>query len=227
MTEAEFAAGIVAKLADLNWDVYQEVSTGYGAPRADIVAIQRFGTYTLSWIIEVKLSFSLTVIEQAIRWRKHQAANYVSIATPNAQTRFRNRIRVPFKYPGVKDILDEMGINVFAFEPRLPRFYRCNRFKSLTILNFLNDNQKDMALAGTKGESYYTKFSWTCRLICEYLKEFPGATIKEVVKNVAHHYSNDTVAARSIFVWLREGKIKGFEQRRVNGKIGLYLKEEK
>src|SRR3990167_11042364 len=74
LTEVQLAKPIIAYLEERGWDVYQEVLI-YGKI-ADIVAT--FGK--LTWIVEVKTSLSLKLLEQIYAWRGR--ANFLSIAIP-------------------------------------------------------------------------------------------------------------------------------------------------
>src|SRR3990167_6383616 len=74
LTEVQLAKPIIAYLEERGWDVYQEVFI-YGKV-ADIVAT--FGK--LTWIVEVKTSLSLKLLEQIYGWRGK--FNFLSIAIP-------------------------------------------------------------------------------------------------------------------------------------------------
>lgn len=74
-TEEELARVVVDWLAADEWDVYQEVQSSRAGDVADIVAVR-----VESMVVECKCSFSLRLVEQAMRWvgRAHR----VAIATP-------------------------------------------------------------------------------------------------------------------------------------------------
>ena len=98
LTEVDLAKPVISYLEERGWDVYQEVLI-YGKI-ADIVAT--FGK--LTWIVEVKTSLSLKLLEQIYAWRGK--ANFISIAIPSNS------------YPGgdcfVKDILVKNKIGMLT-----------------------------------------------------------------------------------------------------------------
>lgn len=72
--EEDLGPPVVAWLTAWGWDVYQEVVVGDGV--ADIVATRG----PVVWIIELKLSFSLSLLDQAYHRRRY--AHRVSVAVP-------------------------------------------------------------------------------------------------------------------------------------------------
>ena len=72
--ETILAELVVNWLESQKWDVYQEVQIETYGKIADIVAVLG----NLVWIIECKKSLSLSVMEQAYRWRRY--ANFTSVA---------------------------------------------------------------------------------------------------------------------------------------------------
>ena len=83
-----------------------------------------------------------------------------------------------------------------------------------------------MAKAGaTAGERNWTPFKLTCDRVRRYLADHPGATIKEVLKDVEHHYSSDASARQHLVNRIEEGVVKGVQLKRDGRTPRLYLDE--
>jgi hypothetical protein len=195
-SEVEVARWVIRFLESLEWDVYQEVSGHPG--RADIVA--RRGTVV--WVVEVKTSFTLSVLEQAHRWLPH--AHMVSVATP--------------RWPGAfgKDLCRMLGLGIISAsqqygdgsgtkEQLRPKLNR----KPWKIPK-LCEEQKTYAAAGSNS-GYFSPFQRTCRLVMDHLRGENPVTMKKLVDLVDHHYCSDASARQSLKTWIDAGKIKGVE----------------
>ena len=210
--EIEVARAVIVYLADLKWEVFQEV-TGAGG-RADIVARQG----SIVWIIEVKTKFGLPVIGQAKGWVPH--AHLVSVATPS--------------YPGElgKDVCRLFGVGILSasgihsdgsgttevLRPRLNR-------KPWKI-PMLCEEHKTYAEAGTNGGGYFTPFRRTIRLVEEQVRLHPGITVKTLVDIVDHHYASDSTARQCLAKWIMGGEIPGYTVQ-YEGRKNVVVKIEK
>ena len=205
--EAELAAHVEQYLVDEKWQVYKEVQPFSQGKRADIVAVRG----RLVWIIECKARSSFEVIEQALKWKSF--AHYVSVAVPQVKDQWFFTVVCNKFGIGVMTVGDKVS------EPRLPILIRSALTSNVT--RALNENQKSN-IAGSRG-SYWTPFNQTVRNLKEYLKEHPGATMKEVVESVEHHYGKSSNARSSLSHWIRSGVIDGVRREKDGKTIRLFL----
>jgi len=210
LTEVQLAKPIIAYLEERGWDVYQEVLI-YGKV-ADIVAT--FGK--LTWIVEVKTSLSLKLLEQVYNWRGK--ANFISIAIPLNS------------YPGgdcfVKDILVKNKIGMLAVDK-----YQENVFEYIhpqlnrgviNIHKFIKPEHKTWAEAGSQ-HGYYTPFQRTKQNIEYEIKKHPnGILFKDFIKLTEHHYSSETTARSCLQKWIEGGIIKGAKIINQGNKLFIY-----
>lgn len=215
LTEQRVAEFVIAYLEAAGADVYQEVTCGSGV--ADIVA--RVGAEL--WIIEVKIALSLRLISQAMERRRH--AHRVYVASPRTKN-----------MGDVGVLLEELGIGMlevsspwFGSEPRVRELLESRRFNSrpVALTARLVPEHKTHAKAGAVGAGRWTPFRNTCEQVARYVRENPGATLKDIVGHVTHHYSSDRVARSSLAKWAQDGVIDGVVARNNDGHIKLYAKE--
>ena len=201
-TEAELAAVIVEWLAAQGWEVHQEVSFGRGEPRADIVG--RYGRVT--WVIETKLSLSLSLLEQAANWTYW--SNYVSIAFPYSSKRGRSiflRNALMMMGIGYLEIRPEEDVKYVTqnLEPRLKR-----KLASRKLFHLL-DVHEDRVEAGTPDGGYWTPFKVTTDALRGFVEKNPGCTMKQAVDGIDHHYRRNQTAVSCLRGYLGDGVIKG------------------
>ena len=197
LTEVQLAKPIIAYLEERGWDVYQEVLI-YGKV-ADIVAT--FGK--LTWIVEVKTSLSLKLLEQIYNWRGK--ANFLSIAIPLNS------------YPGgdcfVEDILVKNKIGMLTVDKYQEDIFeyihpQLNR-RVINIHKFIRPEHKTWAEAGSQ-HGYYTPFQRTKQNIEYEIKKHPnGILFKDFIKLTEHHYSSEATARSCLQKWIEDGIIKG------------------
>jgi len=218
ISETDLAAAVVDWLKKGGWTVYQEVSSGYAGPRADIVAVKN----GLSWIIETKLIYNLQVMEQAYLWRRRHSTNFVSIAVLMTKKCRKNAVIDNFHYASGIGLIEvqlrddwyvEMsGSDMYVNTRYAPRKIRTG--KSCNIKNALSDRHKDFCKAGSAGGGYLTAFKESVEEIKNYIKKHPGKTIKEVIEAVGSlHWSNPACAKACIAKYLNKGIIKGVRRR--------------
>lgn len=185
--ESDLAKLIIEYYEDMGYEAYKEVvNTGRGKNRADIIVVKD-GKYT---VIETKLSFGLTVIEQCFKWKPFSHFSYVCIprsAKRNSRI-FGYNICRDFGV-GVIDVGKNGDIKVihessYTSEPDLPQLY---------------EEQKDQE-AGSKPtkDSYITPFKITCRKLVEYITENGDVPLLSAVKEIEHHYKSDTSAKNAL-----------------------------
>lgn len=196
-SEVELCRPIVSWLNSQHWEVYQEVQTSYGGKRADIVAVRG----PAIWVIEAKLSLSLSVIEQALHWKYY--ATYISVAVPVRKRRS----------PG-KDLLYQLGLGIVEVQPykRYGDFGITNRFGTFNKPRKMLRERMKAALspmhktgefgeAGNAAGERWTPYRNTMHRVQRILKENGPCTmgqIMEVMGREQHHYTSDQSAKQSM-----------------------------
>ncbi len=223
MNEQQVGEIVVAWLEALGADVYQEVECPGGV--ADVVARVRAEL----WIVEVKTSFSLALLFQAMERRRE--AHRVYIAAP-----YSKNIR------DVIAICDELGIGVLEVKPpdpewnpdrhresRLADYYaprvtergnarRWNR-KPVRLASELKPQLKPQHKTHAKagaigGGGRWTPFRDTCEQLARVVKAEPGITLKTAVDGIKHHYSSASSARGSLAKWIADGKVPGVTMKK-------------
>jgi len=210
--ETDLARNVVRWLQDCRWDVYQEVQPGAGWPIADIVAVNG----SLIWVIESKLSVSLDVIDQAMKWSSW--AHYVSIAAPMGRAR---RSEACYRFLGSMAIgliqVNEHGTVEETLCPCIKRSARTDYLKKC-----LRPEHQTYAEAGNANGKRWTPFRQTSDNALRIVQQKPGITLKELVDAIETHYRRKTTARACLSKWIRRGVIKGIEMRREGRKLRIY-----
>lgn len=208
--EEDLAAVVVRHLRDLRWEVYPEVQPRRFKCCADIVAVQG----PVVWVLETKLSFGLSVIEQAHDWRPY--AHFVSVAVP-----WSRRTRM------AEIICRRLGIGVLRIrkdgmidERALPDFNRKALADRLRV--DLTERHKTYAPAGNAAGRRYTPFRRTCESVAAAVRERPGLLLKELLDSVPTHYLNRASARTCLPRWVREGLVDGVRMERDGRFLRLY-----
>lgn len=199
VSEQQVAETVVAYLDALGADVYQEVEVAGGV--ADIVAKVR-AEY---WIVEVKTTFSLRLIYQAIDRRR--LAHRVFVATPLTR---RSR---------ASEICDALGIGLWDVtvgdaycSPRIDELLHGRRWNvgQVDLASQLQPEHKTHAKAGAIGAGgRWTPFRQTCEELARIVRLHPGITVKAAVAEIKHHYRSKASAISSLVHWVERGKIDG------------------
>jgi hypothetical protein len=209
MKEVELARHLINYLSQYQWEIYQEVETG----RPDIVMTLD----KLVWVIEVKMSFGLAVIEQACRWTAF--AHRVCIAVPRprrGERAFREKL------------CRTLGIGLFYVTPQYvevavhPVLHR--NVVTRLITNKLVAAQKTWGEAGNNTHQYYTPFRNTVANLVEYVTTHPGTTLKAALHEAKHHYRSDPVASSCIKKYIEKGVITQIVMTRVGKDCLLWLR---
>lgn len=208
--ETELAAAVISYLQSANWEIYQEVKTTENGSIADIVAVRG----KIIWIIECKVSGIMKVIGQALQWKRD--ANFVSIAVP-----------APGDYvtkDAMKQIATNLGIGVIydhngsAIPYVSPAF---NRRISDRVRKALNEKQKTACPAGSRG-GYWTPFRDTSQNVINYVRDYPGCTMAEMMAGIKHHYNSDITARANILAWIKAKVIKNIRIEKTGKKLHLF-----
>lgn len=229
--ETVLAEAVIRWLKADGWDVYQEIETEQGGPRADIVAVKD----EVVWVIEVKRSLTFDLLGQASRWKFY--AHRVSVAVPGRK-RFQREdgarrygmmiaertiraegiglIRLEYSYPNPMEVAAWGGI-----KPK----DREDAPDSPVLLQTLTPAHKDFAAAGNATGKRLTKFGMTAIRVLEAVKAAPGHTVKDVVAVIDHHYASDRGAAHGIRSGIKSGWIEGVRIEASGKEYRLYPKE--
>lgn len=205
VSEQKLAAVVVAYLENVGADVYQEVAVSGGV--ADIVARVQHEI----WIVEVKTSFSLALLAQAMDRRR--LAHRVYIAAPYSRHQGE-----------VQRMCDELGIGLLEVRPRdgslEPRVYeriegrRWNR-RPVELAARLRPEHKTHAKAGAIGAGgRWTPFRNTCEELERIVRAEPGLRLKDAITRIRHHYASDRSARSSLAHWLERGVVPGVRLER-------------
>lgn len=224
VSEQQVGEVVVAWLEALGADVYQEVECVGGV--ADVVA----RVNAELWIVEVKTSWSIALLFQAMERRR--TAHRVFIAAP-----YSKNIR------DVVAVCSDLGIGVlevhtptapeihgWSMQPRVvERVFsrRCNT-RPLALAARLQPEHKTHAKAGAiGGGGRWTPFRDTCEQLAHLVRREPGITLKAAVDGIKHHYRTPASARGSLATWIEKGKVEGVVMRKSPAGIPqLFPKEQ-
>jgi hypothetical protein len=192
------------------FEVFPEVQLWGGGDIIDVLAINEKFVFT----IEMKVSFSLKVIEQAVRHLYKGHRHYVAIYfhnskidkdtnryVPRSDHDFAMRICEHYgigvlrikdptgEYPKVEETMPAKFIRPFK-EDLKTIYSQCDKFRK-------EYQQKHSIIAGANGGGHLTGYKRTMLNVINYLltKGIEGATAREITANIDHHYSGYTPQA--------------------------------
>lgn len=208
ISEEYLARRVVTELQRQGFVTYEEVSTGYGGKRADIVGVRG----PVVAVVECKTSLSLKLLDQLAAWRgKAHLIIGAHGFTRGGQSAERYCRLEGFGLWGV-------GFEQIK-ESVAPVLYRSVQSG---IRGKLRDQQRsgEYAKAGTQG-GYWTPFGQTVRDLKIYAGQNPGAELRTALHDIQHHYHSIRSAVSAIPALIRSGVIKGLK---VDGNpLKLYL----
>lgn len=213
-SEVELAKCVVAWLMDQGWTVYQEVEVFERGARADIVAVIE----PKLWVIEVKRTHGLGVLEQAINWRS--LSHYVSVAVPKGKRGQRTQFR---QWVHTASGIGWLSVGIHGVEE-----YAAPQMNRLADVQYIRralcEEQKTWCEAGNQ-HGYYTSFNHTRAKVLELLKDRPGLTMKEIFEDLGRcHYCSTRTAATALSAWVRRGVVNEIEPRRDGRYVRYYPK---
>lgn len=225
MKETDIAKPLIRWLAAQGWEVYQEVQIEAYGRVADVVAVRR----KIVWALEMKKSLTAALVEQAYHWV--WLAHYVSVVTPSSYRRAPGRAVLLdyMKTQGIGWVKARLGsydsgryFDVVHEEQnaRLHRKARASR-----ILDALTEEHKTFAEAGNNDGKRWTPFQETAKQVRKYVKRFPGTDLKQLVENVAHHYSTAASFKCNIPKYVEANVIEGVRIEREGRKLHFYPDE--
>ena len=217
-TETALAEKVVAWFRDQHWTVYQEC--GHNGT-ADIVAVKG----PLVYVVECKLQFSFSVIEQAERWLKY--AHYVSVAVPSRKsTWFKERVCSEFGI-GVlhvyswPDRAPDTEWHPDSVYTRMDPVFRRKVHHSLR--ESLMEEHKTYAKAGSPTGRRWTPFKKACKELAELAARHPeGLPLKTFCEKATFTgYRSKNIAARkrSVVDWVDRGLVPGVKLERRNRRV--------
>ena len=215
-SEQAVAEVVVEYLEAAGADIYQEVTVRGGV--ADIVA----RVLAETWIVEVKTSLSLALVAQAMERRR--LAHRVYIAAPHTRTSGDVAMLCRELGIGFLEVTTPSEYDTWV-KPRVTELAESKRWnrRPVELTASLKPEYKTHAKAGAIGAGgRWTPFRNTCEQVTRLVRENPGATIKEIVDGIEHHYSSDRVARSSLARWTQEGRVDGVLAKNEDGRIRLY-----
>jgi hypothetical protein len=212
-SEADLARAIISWLADQHWEIFQEVQVKRGGPRADIVARQG----KLVWVVECKLTFGLSVLDQASYWLGR--ANLVSIATPWRDFgTFTKRAMSGIGLGALVGRSGRGGSQSAVVEVIRPRLFR----KRSVPWSHLAEEHKSFARAGNNRSAFWSPFKETCRKLRSTADEHPGILFRDVLRTIKTHYASVQSARSSLIKWINGGQIEGVKLVRDGRDLRLF-----
>ena len=205
--ESDLTNIIISYMENKNYISYKEVSVkGVGGGiRSDSYFIKKDNDIISETIaIETKLNFTIKVIHQAYRWIQHSNKSYICVP----KTKKKNK----------KDFLFGLKIckqlNIGVFEVDMVTHY-INELYTPSInskykIPPLYEQQRDSLGGNDKGD-FITKYKITVMNIDTYMIDKNNVELKEVIKNIDHHYKNDKSAINAITKYINKDIIKGYE----------------
>jgi len=184
-------------LTKQGWEMYQEVSLGYGDARADLVGKKDGGLL----VVECKMSMSIAVLDQALMWKHWGYAHLVAVAVPS-----RSSARIHRQHINVTRALEIglMEVHHSFGEDQIVSWhgdgYKHEAGRASELENLLHPLQNHYGKVGT-GE-YFTAFRLTCDQLVVYVRKHPGCTMAAAVEKINHHYASDKSAAHALGSWV-------------------------
>lgn len=221
--ETDLGKTIVSWLQSEGWDVYQEVQP-HGGRVADVVAT-RSGILI---VVELKMSLTFELLDQVLGWRAY--AHHIYAAVPRVKGDGRRMAYRVFGDHGIGIIeVDRNAFNSigngdsFRSHVRTVAAPTLNRKAYVArIRDSLRPEHKTFALAGSARGGHFTEFKATCERLRGYVNAHHGATLKEAVTEVRHHYATDASARAHLVKLIEQGVIKGIRCERTGKKVALY-----
>lgn len=212
MKETEIGRAVVGLLRTWGFDVFQEVEVA--GRRCDLFATR--GPLLIA--VECKVRLTYEVIHQALYWRPWAHRSYAAVHQVYRLDPLQVRL------------LETVGIGAFVMNDRRIRldveaaFTR--RAEVQRVRRALREEHRTFAMAGSSNAARWTNFKSSVRELKTFLKAHPGATLKDSVAGIDHHYPNDRAAKSGFVHWIRAGVIPGIRLENERGELRLYLTEE-
>lgn len=216
LAEVDIARPVVDWLHRHEWEVYQEVSVAVYGAVADIVAVRG----KLIWVVEVKRSRTLSLLDQARGWVGH--ANLVSVATPVVRQSYQQIVRgTTWDW-----CLEQLGLGYFvvgsAVHASIRKWPKLQRRRTETLESRLREEHKTYCAAGSTSGDRWTPFRDTVAQLRKVAERQPGILLVEAVDSISHHYANDGTARGALRKWAMEGRLPGVDIRVADGRVRVW-----
>lgn len=228
MKESDLFPPLKQWLEERDYDVYAEVESGRTGGRADIVAVSGPAVA----VVEMKLSLSLDLIAQAVRWLPY--ANYVYIAVPYSKHRkLHNYASLFLKREGIGLLEVDIHTNHRYTGARCVIRPKFQRRVDNHIRESLVPQHKDLP-GGHAGGGYVTPY----RLTIDEVKDFltrrrrwqrngwdpeGWVTINEILDHCETHYA---APKPSLSKALRDFEHDWCEVKKEGGRLWFRAKQE-
>lgn len=214
--EQQVAIEVSDWLKSNGWTVYHEVICISG--RADIVAT--LGAIT--WVIEVKTSFTMKLLEQACDKVGH--ANYVSVAVPYGKISRIMKEFLNFKGIGCIFVRNPSSVSKRHYsnveEHIRPKLYRKS---SGRIKKALRTEYQD-CVPGTSAPGW-TPFKGTCIEAYKHVLAAGGSCLyRDMIKKIKHHYHTESGAMSSFKQMIERNIVPGIIIEKVGNKLWVKVK---
>lgn len=216
-TEKDIGVPVIQWLEEQGWEIFQEVQ-GPGGGVADIVG--RLGSIVC--VVELKMSLTTDVMAQAKRWLRY--AHWVFVAVPHARDSDGRQLAMwicELLGIGVMTVSGPMTDGPEGLRVTIKKQPRLQRKIEKSLIDTLEPEHKTFAVAGGRHGRRWTPFQATCERIASYVRDNPGATVKQVLGSIEHHYNTDSTARTCLVHWGQKGSIRGVFVRR-SGRVILF-----
>ncbi len=200
MKESELAEYIITYLEKQGYECYKEVSMkGKGGnARSDCYFVK--GDETIA--VETKMSMTMTVIQQADRWKSHAKKVYVCVPTVTKKGWKARKFALK--------ICDALGIGVFEYGVKGIKESKTAKLNNKAKLPPLYEEQKD-SVAGNDSGQFFTSFKNTVNKLNEYMSDKKESSMSDVIKNIKHHYKSENSAKSSLKKMIEQKVIDGYK----------------
>lgn len=231
MTEADLAKKVIEWLQRHGWEVFQEVE--YRGSVADIVCMQG----PTLWVIECKKTLGLSVIGQAHHWIKYAHRVSVAIAYQHKKGKPEKQIRSTPARRFAYVVCKQFGIGILNVSASTQGREYGGRFDvpvqekvaaplrrkiSAGLRDVLCEQHKTFAEAGSPTGRRWTPFTATCMEVGNYVRNYPGCSLKQMIDTISHHYATAASARASLKRWIDARKIPGVVTRYGNRAVTLH-----
>lgn len=214
-SEVELCNVLKASKLFPGFTLHEELGTDMYGNSCDLVYEKNDQVYC----VEAKTQFNFEVVAQAIRWRNKATASYIAIPAD-----------VRLKHDSAKlKVVQALGIGVIrvslkeayflhaGYDPfnNTPPYWR--RFelpKHDADMKFWRDifasKLENSTPAGSQHGERSTPFTRSIHALKEYAAAHPDITLKDLVKAVDHHWSNDNCAMQCLKTYVKRGIIEKF-----------------
>ena len=208
--ESDLFPAVKEWLEERGYEVYSEVKCKGNSGRADVVG----KSGNLITVVEMKISVSLALIEQAFRWKR--LANYVYVAIPKPQKGVHWFAARMLRREGI-------GILFIDCKSREPWAYancepKLNRKIESYLREALREEHKNGPPGGHAGGGYVTEYKLTIKRVKEFLqwrtRNGEWLTITEVLEDCWTHYHTPKQSLSNALLkiesdWCEAKKING------------------